>query len=744
MTKLPLRTEILDWIIRNPTQIEKRDLAEAFGLKGAARVEFKRLLKTLEKKGFLQKEKKSYRKPNHLPPVSMLLIVRQSSDGDLFASAVEWKGETEEPEILMVQRPNDPCLKVGDHLLARVKLTHPQNNQYEGRLIRKLESIKACVVGIFRRRPEGARIVPIERNGKEWSVHEADTNGAKDGELVEAERKGPMRSMGLTNARVVTRLGDPSAPKAISLIALHQYNIPNEFPAEVVLEAKKEWSITLEGREDLRSIPLITIDPPDARDHDDACYAMPDDDPKNIGGHIIWVAIADVAHYVQPATALDKEALNRGNSTYFPDRLSPMLPEHLSADLCSLREGVDRYCIAVQMKINAEGEKLSHSFHRGLMRSAASLSYEQVQLAYDGKFHDLPKDMVQNVVEPIYAAYRALLSARNKRQPLALDLPERQIELDDSGKVSSVEIKDRMDSNRLIEEFMVLANVAAAETLIAKKAPLLFRVHEEPEKGKLDALRKTAQASGLPLAKGQVFKTAHINALLNAARDSDHSELINISTLRAMTQAYYSPDNSGHFGLALRSYAHFTSPIRRYADLIVHRALITAHGWEGYGINAIKLESLKEIAEHISNTERRSMAAERDTVDRYLAAFLSECKGIKFSGRISGVIKSGVFVRLDETGAEGLVPVRTIAHEFFQYDKSTNTLMGSESRFVLTLGQRVLVRLAETTAESGGITFVLLEVEGNLLPPVVVSRRYSRKAKRGKWAKASQNRKKRD
>ena len=744
MTKLPLRTEILDWIIRNPTQIEKRDLAKAFGFKGAARVEFKRLLKTLEKEGFLQKEKKSYRKPNHLPPVSMLLIVRQSSDGDLFASAVEWKGETEEPEILMVQRPNDPCLSVGDQLLARVKLTHPQNNQYEGRLIRKLESTKACVVGIFRHRPEGARIVPIERNGKEWSVHEADTNGAKDGELVEAERKGPMRSMGLTNACVVTRLGDPSAPKAISLIALHQYNIPNEFPAEVVLEAKKEWSITLEGREDLRSIPLITIDPPDARDHDDACYAMPDDDPKNIGGHIIWVAIADVAHYVQPATALDKEALNRGNSTYFPDRLSPMLPEHLSADLCSLREGVDRYCIAVQMKINAEGEKLSHSFHRGLMRSAASLSYEQVQLAYDGKFHDLPKDMVQNVVEPIYAAYRALLSARNKRQPLALDLPERQIELDDSGKVSSVGIKDRMDSNRLIEEFMVLANVAAAETLIAKKAPLLFRVHEEPEKGKLDALRKTAQASGLPLAKGQVFKTAHINALLNAARDSDHSELINISTLRAMTQAYYSPDNSGHFGLALRSYAHFTSPIRRYADLIVHRALIRAHGWEGYGINAIKLESLKEIAEHISNTERRSMAAERDTVDRYLAAFLSECKGIKLSGRISGVIKSGVFVRLDETGAEGLVPVRTIAHEFFQYDKSTNTLMGSESRFVLTLGQRVLVRLAETTAESGGITFVLLEVEGNLLPPVVVSRRYSRKAKRGKWAKARQNRKKRD
>ena len=747
MTKLPLRAELLDWISQNPTQTGKRDLAKAFGLKGAERMEFKKLLKTLEDEGALKKYKRSYHQSNLLSPVTMLRISRQSSDGDLFAT-VEWKRGTNEPEILMVLRPNDPFLGVGDRLLARVQLTDHKNNQYEGRLIRKLESTVARVIGIFRRRLEGARIVPIERNGKEWSVHEADTHGAKDGELVEAERKGPSRTMGLPKARIVMRLGDPYAPKAISLIALHQHNIPNDFPAEVLSEAKKSWSLTLEGREDLRSIPLITIDPPDARDHDDACYARPDDDPKNWGGYIIWVAIADVAHYVRSETALDKEALNRGNSTYFLDRVSPMLPENLSADLCSLHEGVDRYCIAVQIKINADGEKLSHSFHRGLMRSAASLSYEQVQWAYDEKTHNVPEDIVQNIVKPIFAAYRALTFARDKRQPLALDLPERQIELDDAGQVLSVKFKDRIDSNRLIEEFMVLANVAAAETLIAKKTSLLFRVHEEPAKEKINALRETAQSSGLTLAKGQVLKTTHINALLNAARDTDDRELINMSTLRSMTQAYYSPDNIGHFGLALRSYTHFTSPIRRYADLIVHRALIKAHGWGEDGLIDAEVERLNKTAEHISNTERRSMTAERDTVDRYLAAYLSERKGIEFKGRISGIVNFGVFIRLDKTGAEGLVPVRTIAREFFHYDKSANTLIGSVSGLVLTLGQCVLVRLAETAAESGGITFDLLEVEGNALPSVVGSRRFSRKAKRGRSntrrLKVSRNRKKRN
>ncbi|MAI58377.1 MAG: ribonuclease R [Rhodobacteraceae bacterium] len=747
MTKLPQRADILEWIAQHPMQRTERDITKAFCLKGATRVELKKLLEKLKQEGVLEKDKKSYQNPDVLPPVTLLRISHKSEEGYLFANAPEWVGPSGEPEIIMVLRPNDKALSVGDKVLARVQLINPETDSYEARVIRKLGVSGQKVLGIFRIGPAGARIIPIEKSGKEWRVQYGYTQGAKDGELVEAERKGPSVRLGLPQVQIVARLGDPSQPKTISLIAMHQHNIPDDFPKAVLREAEQDWTISDAGREDLRELPFITIDPPDARDHDDACYAAPDDDPNNQGGYIIWVAIADVAHYVRPGTALDKEALNRGNSTYFPDRVAPMLPDHLSGDLCSLHEGVDRFCIAVKMKIDTEGRKLSHSFHRGIMRSAASLSYEQVQSAFDGKTHELAGTLLNQVIIPIYHAYHVLLKEREKRQPLALDLPERQIELSENGTVTAVKFKDRLDSNRLIEEFMILANVAAAETLSTKKKPLLFRVHEQPAKEKLDALRETAQSCGLVLAKGQVLKTSHINALLTAARDIDQSELINMSTLRAMSQAYYNPENIGHFGLALRSYAHFTSPIRRYADLIVHRSLISAHAWKDDGLTYNDVENLPNTAEQISHTERRSMMAERDTVDRYLAAYLSERKGVEFTGRISGVVKFGVFVRIDETGAEGLVPIRRISREFFHYKKSINTLQGSETGFEVTLGQPVLVRLVDTMAEAGGITFDLLEVEGKAPPSGTGRQRITKKAKykkaKGRRLKVSDSKKKR-
>lgn len=333
------------------------------------------------------------------------------------------------------------------------------------------------------------------------------------------------------------------------------------------------------------------------------------------------------------------EARKRGNSTYFPDRVVPMLPDVLSGDLCSLHEGVDRACIAVEMQIDAEGNKTGHRFVRGLMRSPASLNYEEVQSAIDGAVSDRVAPFLEDVIRPLYDCYGALKKARARRQPLELDLPERQIVLNADGTVTDVAFKDRLDAHRLIEEFMVLANVAAAETLIAKRTPLLFRVHEEPSQDKLEALRETAAASGLQLAKGQVLKTAHLNRLLGQAADTDHAELINLSTLRSMTQAYYSPENYGHFGLALQSYAHFTSPIRRYADLIVHRALIKAHGWGEDGLTLEDEEKLQDTAKAISDTERRSMMAERDTTDRYLAAYLNDRLGAVMTGRIAGIAK---------------------------------------------------------------------------------------------------------
>jgi ribonuclease R len=529
-------------------------------------------------------------------------------------------------------------------------------------------------------------------------------------------------------------LGDPGAAKAVSLIAIHQHGIPDAFADDIVAEADACKPVKMGKREDLRDLPLITIDPADARDHDDAVCAEADSDPVNPGGHIVWVAIADVAAYVRPGTALDGEARNRGNSTYFPDRVVPMLPDVLSGDLCSLHDGVERACIAVRMVLDAEGRKLSHHFVRAIMRSHASLHYQEVQSAIDGAPNERTAALLDPVLKPLYAAYAALVKARQARQPLDLDLPERRIVLDDDGTVASVRFRDRLDAHRLIEEFMVLANVAAAETLIAKRTGLLFRVHEEPSPEKLDALRETAKAAGLVLAKGQVLQTRHLNQLLNAAAGTDDAELINISTLRSMTQAYYSPDNYGHFGLALAQYAHFTSPIRRYADLIVHRALVTAHGWGKDGLSPEEAERLEETGQHISDTERRSMVAERDTTDRYLASYLSERVGDEFTGRIAGVARFGVFVKMDETGADGLVPIRTIGREYFHYDDEARRLMGSDTGLTISIGQRVTVRLAQATPVTGGLELELLTLEDKALPKGVspAGRSPRRKVGRGK------------
>ncbi len=713
MSSLPTKYDILEWIEQNPTLTAKRDIAKAFGIKGAARIDLKRVLKELEADGHLEKRNRSYQDPERLPPVSVLQITGPDDDGDLYAKPMEWHGIGQEPIVLLIPRASDPAMGAGDRILARLTLVKNDTHHYEARLIRRIGTNPRRVVGVFRQTAEGGRIQPIDKGSdKEWQVASGATHGAKDGELVEAEQAGPKARMGLPRARIVERLGDPSAPKAVSLIAIHQHGIPDSFPDDVIEAADAAKPVGPEGRKDLRDLPLITIDPSDARDHDDACFAHADEDPKNEGGHVVWVAIADVAAYVTPGSALDREARKRGNSTYFPDRVVPMLPDRLSGDLCSLHEGVPRACIAVEMVLDADGNKLRHRFYRALMQSPASLHYEEVQAAIDGTANERTQPLLEPVLKPLYAAYAALVTARARRQPLELDLPERRIELAKDGTVTSVSFKERLDAHRLIEEFMVLANVAAAETLIEKKSPLLFRVHEEPSPEKLDALRETARASGYNLAKGQVLKTAHLNRLLQEAAGSDEAELINISTLRSMTQAYYGPINLGHFGLALPRYAHFTSPIRRYADLIVHRALISAHGWGKDGLRPEDADGLEDTGTHISDTERRSMVAERDTTDRYLASYLSERVGSEFTGRVSGIARFGIFVKLDETGADGLVPMRSIGNEYFHFDAETMTLMGADSGQIIGLGQRATVRLAEAAPITGGIALELLELEG--------------------------------
>ena len=734
MTALPTEQDILNWISENPHKSSKRDIARAFGVKGSDKIILKKTLKSLAESGSLVKTKsKTYRKAGVLPPVTLVQITHVSDQGDLFGQPQDWTDEAPAPEILIVTRRSDPSLGAGDKALMRLQAVDDEAYQYEGRLIRRLSSTGTTSVGILRVFEHEARLKPVDRSGKEWIVSLRETLGAKDGELVEVEKKGGRSHLGLPRARVTAVLGDPSAAKSVSLIAIHQHDIPHVFPDEVLSEAEHAREPELGARTDLRHIPFITIDPHDARDHDDACFAESDQEQGDNGGYILWVAIADVAHYVTSQSNLDREALKRGNSTYFADRVVPMLPERLSNGLCSLKEGEDRYALVAKMRIDQNGALLSQTFLRAVIRSHASLSYETVQAARDGQADLVSADILEKVITPLYEAYQCLLRAREKRQPLELDLPERQIVLDDLGRVSSINYQERLEAHKLIEEFMVLANVAASLALVEKRTPLLFRVHEEPSPEKIDALRKTAQASGYALPKGQVLKTSQLNRLLCEAASGDFAELINMTTLRSMTQAYYSPKNFGHFGLALGSYAHFTSPIRRYADLIVHRALIRAFGWGEDGLSEADITALDTTAEAISNTERRSMVAERDTNDRYLAAYLSEQIGTAFRGRISGIVKFGCFVRLDDSGAEGLVPIRSIGREYFHYDRDDNSLMGSESGLEITLGQPVTVKLTETLSESGSITFELLELDGKDLSS------HARQARSGKRSQRRQN-----
>ena len=731
MNDLPTKPAILQWISDNPAQTSKRDIARAFGIKGAARIDLKRVLRELEDEGHLTKRKRSYDDPDRLPPVSVCKVSGSDPDGDLFLAPAEWKGDAPEPKILYIPKDGDPALGPSDRLLVRLTEVSGEDHSHEGRLIRRIGTGPRRTVGIFRAGSDGGRILPVDKGSdREWLVGPHDTDGARDGELVEAEQVGGRSRIGLPKARIVNRLGDPGAAKSVSLIAIHQHGLRDAFPAEAIEEAEAAEPAPLGDRTDLRDLPLITIDPSDARDHDDAVYAERDQASDNEGGFILWVAIADVAHYVRPGSELDREARERGNSTYFPDRVVPMLPDALSGDLCSLHEGVDRACIAVRIRIAADGSKRDHRFHRALMRSPASLHYEEVQAAIDGAPTARTEPLLAPVLKPLYAAYGALRSARERRQPLDLDLPERRITLSEDGEVTGVAFRERLDAHRLIEEFMILANVAAAEVLQTKRTPLLYRVHEEPPEDKLDALRETAKASGFALAKGQVLRTATLNKLLHDAADTPLSELISMSTLRAMTQAYYAPGNLGHFGLALRSYAHFTSPIRRYADLVVHRALVTAHGWGEDGLSDWDLEHLEATAKLISEAERRSMVAERDTNDRYLAAFLADKVGADFSGRVSGIQAFGAFVKLDDTGADGLLPVRSLGAEYFRHDRDAQTLTGSETGTELGLGSRVTVRLAEAVPTTGGLVLELLSIDGD---PVASPRgRQARKGKPGK------------
>jgi len=719
--EFPEKSAVLEFIQESTSKVGKRENARAFGISGADdRMKLKKLIKTLSEEGAIERgQGRHVHAAGELPPVTVIEISEIDEDGELIARPAAWEPSDAEdtPPLIHVMkgRRGAKALAVGDRALARLKrLDIPSDDddedgrgpdRYEARVIKAFGGGEAEVVGLFQLVEGQGRIHPADRREKsDFVVSGPDSQGAAPGDVVLAEVLSG-RSRGLKQARVREILGPMGAPATFSTIALKTHGIRNIFPDAVIKAAEAAKPPILDGRTDLRDIELITIDPVEARDHDDAVWAAADDDAANAGGWKIMVAIADVAAYVRPGTALDIEARERGNSTYFPDRVVPMLPEALSSGLCSLVPDEDRACLAVTMWLDAHGQMTRHKFGRGLMRSRARLSYGQTQDAIDGRPDEATTPLLKDILEPLYGAYAAIREAREKRQPLDLDLPELSVKLGDDGHVESVAPRARLDAHRLVEEFMILANVAAAEALEKQRTPCMYRIHDLPGEEKLSSLRDFLRTLDLKLSKGQIIKPAHFNTILAAVKDTPHEQLVNTVVLRSQSQAVYSPDNIGHFGLALRRYAHFTSPIRRYADLLVHRGLIEGLGLGDDGLPDDAVETFQETADHISTTERRSSTAEREANDRYLAAYMEDHVGATFHGRISGVARFGLFITLNDTGADGIVPVRNLGYEYFIHDEAAHALIGDASGTTYRLGDAVEVQIAEADSLSGSLRF---------------------------------------
>ncbi len=715
---LPTREQLLDFIQSADEPAGKREIARAFGLKGNEKIALKQLLRDMADEGLIDSAPgRAFHKLGGVPKVTVLRVADVDDSGRAWAVPERWEVDGPPPRLrVMERRGKDSALGVGDRILSR---TEEGRDGWIAHPMKKLLKGSELVLGVVHK--EGTRhwLRPVEKKERR-ELPIADLGEAQPGDLVLAEKTGRPPRLA---ARVDTILGDPFAPRSFSLIAIHKHGIPHEFPDSVTEEAERVAKQALGEREDLTHIPIVAIDPADARDHDDAVWAASDDDPANQGGWKAIVAIADVSYYVRPGSPLDKEARKRGNSVYFPDRVVPMLPETLSADICSLKQSEDRAALVCHLQVTKTGGLKSWRFSRARVRIAANIAYEDAQAAIDDEARievssptcsmpEIPSvdpALVESTLRPLWACWRALYAARAKRSPLELDLPERRVVLDEKGRILSVSPRERLDAHKLIEDYMIAANVAAAKALEAKKAPVMYRVHEPPSREKLVALKDYLKTFGIEFALGQVVKPETFNRIIERIGAADFRPQVMEQILRTQTQAYYGPQNHGHFGLALGSYAHFTSPIRRYADLVVHRALVRACRLGDGGLTDAEAAAMEVTGELISNLERRAMVAERETMDRYVAAYLADQVGALVKCRITGVQPFGFFAAVEGLGGDGLVPAATLGRDYYRYDEASQSLTGDESGETYTLGQRLTLRLAEADPVSGGLRFELPE-----------------------------------
>ena len=705
----PTRERILEFVRDSGRPVGKREIARAFNLNGADRIRLRDLLKAMKDEGLLP-ENRRRRPAGALPEVTVIQVTSITADGDVMAAPVRWDGDGAPPAIrLRPERGRPPG--VGDRVLAR--LSGPDGGVWTARTMKRLNRAPDRVLGIFRADtgggPHGGKLIATDRRIRhDIAIPRGMEGSARNEDLVEVEIV-PGKPLGPRLARVTAKFGSASGPRSVSLICIHSHGIPHEFPMEALEEAAGLEPASGSGRRDLRALPLVTIDGEDARDFDDAVWAEADSAPDNPGGWKLIVAIADVARYVRPGRPLDREALKRGNSVYFPDRVVPMLPERLSDDLCSLRPNENRACVVAHIAIDAGGRTIRHRFERAVMRSAARLTYEQVQRACDGAPDAAVAPSLGPVIEALYGAWRALAAARAARETLELDLPERQIRLDEAGQVTDIRPAPRYDSHRLIEDFMIAANVAAAEHLAQRDRPCMYRIHEPPAADGLEVLRLALDDLGVSMpASG--LRPGDLNRILKQTAGLPRGRTIHELILRAQSQAVYSPENRGHFGLALPRYAHFTSPIRRYADLLVHRAIVggmAAGSRDGPPAGADG--AMRDWGERISSAERRAMTAERDAADRYMAAFMRHRIGAAFDATVSGVTRAGLFVTLLENDANGLIPMSLLPDRGYRFDGRKRRSGGASVGPVVRIGDKVHVRLRDAVPVTGGLLFELLD-----------------------------------
>jgi len=737
---LPTSKQILDFIESSGQPAGKREIARAFGLSGHEKILLKALLKDMADEGLIDSAPgRAFHKAGGVPRVTVLRIV-SVDDGQIWAQPESWHADTPPPKLRVIERGRRSALALNDRILAR---TEEAGRGHVAHVMKKLQRSTEMVLGVVRREGDRFYLTPVDKKERR-ELPISDLKAAQEGDLVLAEPSGrPPR----VTARVDAILGDPFAPRSFSLIAIHKHGLRDEFRTEAIVEAKKVAFQPLGEREDLTHLPIVAIDPEDARDHDDAIWASPRDDGD---GWDAIIAIADVSFYVRPGSELDREARARGNSVYFPDRVVPMLPHELSSDICSLKQEEVRAALACHLHVGKDGALKSWRFSRAKICVAANIAYEDAQAAMDAASEShmvpasspcsmpeldgpVPKELVDKALKPLWSCWRALLAAREKREPLELDLPERRVMLDEKGRILSVAPRERLDAHRLVEDFMIAANVAAAKALERKKAPVMYRVHEAPGREKLVALKDYLATFDLEFALGQVIKPATFNRIIERiGPDHDARPEIMEQVLRTQMQARYGPEPLGHFGLALASYAHFTSPIRRYADLLVHRALVSSYGLGEGGLPSADAENFVEIGEQISMLERRAMEAERETIDRYVAAFLADKVGQILRCRITGVQPFGFFATVEDLGGDGLVPAAILGNEYFRYDEAARALVGEDSGETYRVGQHLELKLAEANPASGALRFELPEGKFAGSPRVTQRRDKVRMGKRGR------------